>query len=64
MALIPSIIPGLAASPQDLLYDVALHVSQPEMPALELERQPGVVDSQAVQNGRVQVACTGSRVML
>src|SRR5207249_6457636 len=32
-----------------------MHVGEPMVAALELKRQPGVVDSQAVQNGGVQV---------
>src|ERR1700704_5832237 len=33
----------------------SVDIRQPEMPSLELERQFGVVDTQAVQNGRMQV---------
>ncbi len=42
-------------SGQDFFHHVAMHVGQAVMPALELERQPGVVDAQAVQQGRMQV---------
>src|SRR5205823_10046660 len=43
------------SSRQNLLHHVAAHISQPMMPSLELERQAGVVDAQAVQDRRVQV---------
>ena len=33
-----------------ILDDVAVHVGQAEVAALEAERQPGVVDAQAVQD--------------
>ncbi len=45
----------LAELGQQLLHDVAKHVGQPERPALELVRQPGVVEAQAVQDRRLQV---------
>ena len=32
-----------------------MHVRQPVVAALVLERQPGVVDAQAVQDRRVQI---------
>ena len=42
-------------SRQDRLDHVAVHVGQAVVAALELERQPGVVDAQAVQDRGVQV---------
>ena len=40
---------------QQLFDDLAVHVGQAVVAALELERQPGVVDAQAVQDRGVQV---------
>src|SRR5712692_7458476 len=42
-------------SGEDALYDVALHVCKPEVAALVLERQPGMVNSKAIENSRVQI---------
>ena len=46
---------GPRVSRQDRLHDVAGDVGQAVVAALELERQPRVVDAQAVQHRRVQV---------
>src|SRR5579859_7143291 len=46
---------SLRGSSEDVLDDPAMHVGQPMMTALIEERQPGVVNAQAVQHGRVQV---------
>src|SRR5438094_7028975 len=40
---------------QDPLHHVAMHVRQPVVPPLELERQPGVVDAEQVQQRRLEV---------
>jgi hypothetical protein len=40
---------------QNLVDYLAVHVSQPVVTALEFKRQLGVVDSQTVENGRVQI---------
>src|SRR5262245_58575128 len=40
---------------QNPLHQFAVHVGQPVVAALEFEREPGVVDAQAVQEGGVQV---------
>src|SRR5262245_475554 len=40
---------------QDRLDDLAVYVRQSVVPALELVRQPGVVDAQAVQDRGVQI---------
>ena len=42
-------------SRQELAERVSAYVGQPEVAALELERQLRVVDAQAVQDRRVQV---------
>ena len=34
---------------------MAVHVGQPPVDAVVAERQPGVIDAQEVQDGRVQV---------
>src|SRR5687768_14468691 len=40
---------------EDLLDDLAVHVGQPEVAALELDRQPPVIDAKQVEHGCVQV---------
>ena len=40
---------------QHVVDNLAVHVGQPELPALVLERQPLVVDAHQVQDGGVQV---------
>ena len=42
-------------SGKQIFDDVAVHIRQPEVPALELVRQPRVVDAQAVQNRGLQI---------
>src|SRR5262245_51769902 len=44
-----------AASGQNFLHHVAVHIGQPEVAALEPEREPFVVDPQQVQHGRLEV---------
>jgi len=46
---------SFARSGKDALYRLAVHVGQAVLAALELERQPFVVDAQAVENGGIQV---------
>ena len=38
---------------QNALYDFTMHISQPVVPALELEGEPGMVNAEAVEDGRV-----------
>jgi hypothetical protein len=40
-------------SRQQLLHHLAMHVRQPEVAALEAERQPGVIEAEQVQQRRV-----------
>jgi len=40
---------------ENLLHDVSLDIGQPEIPSLEFESQPRVVNAQAMQDGRVQI---------
>ena len=49
------VIPDGHLSAQDRFHGRAGDVGEPEMAALELECQPGVVDAQAVQNRRLHV---------
>ncbi len=44
--------PGLL---EQLGNDFAMHIRQPEVATLEFERQFGVIKSQQVQNGRLQI---------
>ena len=43
------------SSRQNALNHLTSHIRQPEMPALELERQPFMVDAEAVQDRRLKV---------
>ena len=47
--------PGKHRSAQEVLHDRPVHIGQPMVPPLVLERQLGVVNPQAVQNRGVQV---------
>ena len=40
---------------QESVHHLPVHVREPVVAALELERQPSVVDAQAMQHRRVQV---------
>src|SRR6185436_16526470 len=42
-------------SRQELLHDLSVHIGQPIVAALETEREPFVVDSQQMQERRVEV---------
>jgi hypothetical protein len=46
---------GVLASSQDLLDDLPVHVGEPAVDAIMPERQAGVVDSEEVEDGGVQV---------
>ena len=40
---------------QNLLHHIAMHIRQPEVAALEAVGQPGVLQAEQVQDGRLQV---------
>ena len=56
-----SFLVGKGVLRQDLRHDVAVHVGQPEVAALEPVRQPRVIDAEQVQDRRLQVV-DGDRV--
>ena len=51
----PAVLGGSAELRENLLHDCAVHVGEPEMPALVFEGQAGVVDAQGVQDRGVQI---------
>src|SRR5262249_48096587 len=46
---------SVGKSSQNFLHHIPVDIRQPEMPALELERQPRMIDPQTMQNRRVQI---------
>ena len=52
---------GPTALREDLRRDLAVHVGQPEVPALEPVGQPRVIDAEQVQDRRLQVV-DGDRI--
>src|SRR5439155_23958086 len=46
---------GPAELRQQLRHQFAVHVRQPEVAALEAEREPFVIEAEQVQNGRLEI---------